>query len=65
MNKEHPKVILEGKSKGECEDYARGFRRAMRQRGLPVKGKVSIVKTSRGFAAVYRGKDWHPPRLSR
>lgn len=33
MGKNRTKVILEGKTKTQCESYAQGFRRAMRQSG--------------------------------
>ena len=62
MGKDRLKLILEGKTKTECEHYAQGFRKAMRQSGQKVAGKVLVVHTTRGFAAVFKGEGWNPRR---
>ena len=52
------RVILTGGTKTECGDYARGFRKALRAQGLSIRNKLDVVKTTSGFATVFRGKEW-------
>ena len=54
------RVIGTDKTKTGAGHIATGSRKAMRRSGKPVAGKVKVVKTTSGYAAVYQGKDWKP-----
>lgn len=38
--------------KAEAENYAKGARGALKRRGYPFKGRIKVVKTPSGYAAV-------------
>jgi hypothetical protein len=38
--------------KSEAEQYAKGARHALKRNGVPFKGRIKVMKTPSGYAAV-------------